>query len=72
MRPDEIEDRADLARHIEGSVFPADRHALVESARRMNAPQQIIDRLSGLPEGVYSHTEAVWEALGGRRDPRRA
>ncbi len=72
LRPDEIEERADLARHIEGSIYPADRDALVASARRMNAPQKIIDRLSRLPDGVYSHTEAVWEALGGRREPRRA
>jgi hypothetical protein len=71
LRDDEIEARTDLARRLEGSVFPADRDELVTSARRMHAPDALVDRLSRLPAGTYTHTEAVWEALGGRRDPRR-
>ncbi|HVF13821.1 MAG TPA: DUF2795 domain-containing protein [Acidimicrobiales bacterium] len=71
LRYDEIEGRTELARHLEGSVFPADRDALVASARRMNAPDDLVDRLSRLRDGEYTHTEAVWEALGGRGEPRR-
>lgn len=71
LRDDEIEERTDLARHLEGSVFPADRDALVASARRRHAPDALIDRLSRLPDGTYTHTEAVWEALGGRPEPGR-
>ena len=71
-REDEVEERRQLARHLEGSVFPADRDALVESARRMNAPEKLVARLSRLPDREYTHTEAVWEALGGRTEPRRA
>jgi hypothetical protein len=63
---DEIEARTELARHLEPSVFPADRVALLASAERQNAPGAIIEALSGLPEGTFEHTEAVWEALGGR------
>jgi hypothetical protein len=72
LRDDEIEDRSNLARHLEPSVFPAGRDALVESARRMQAPAELVDRLSTLPDDTYTHTEAVWEALGGRREPGRA
>jgi hypothetical protein len=72
LRDDEVEARSDLARHLEGSVFPADREALVASARRMGAPDDLVGRLSRLPDDTYSHTEAVWEALGGRAEPRRA
>ena len=71
LRDDEVEARSDLARHLEGSVFPARPDALVASARRMHAPQDLVDRLSRLPDRTYSHTEAVWEELGGRREPRR-
>ncbi len=71
LRDDEIEERSDLARHLEGSVFPASRDSLVASARRMHAPEHLVDRLSELPDGTYSHNEAVWEALGGRKEPRR-
>src|SRR3954452_340970 len=35
---DEVEARTELARHLEPSVFPADRAALVASAQHLQAP----------------------------------
>jgi hypothetical protein len=67
---DEVEARTELARHLQPSVFPADRAALVESARRMGASDALIGRLEQLPEGTFDHLEAVWEALGGRVEYR--
>lgn len=69
---DQLEARAELARHLEPSVFPADREALSESARRQNAPAWILDSLTALPDGPFETTEAVWEALGGSKEERRA
>ena len=63
---DEVEARTELARRLDPSVFPADRAALVANAQRRQAPPQLIERLSGLPDGTFDHVEAVWEALGGR------
>jgi len=63
---DEVEARTELARHLQPSVFPADRAALIESARGMGASDQLLDRLGQLPDGTFDHMEAVWEALGGR------
>src|SRR5947209_7441666 len=63
---DEIEARTELARHLEPSVVPADRAALLASARRLQAPAAVVERLSALPDGTFEHMEAVWEALGGR------
>jgi uncharacterized protein DUF2795 len=63
---DEVEARTELARHLQPSVFPADREALVESARGMGASDDLLTRLSQLPEGTFDNLEAVWEALGGR------
>jgi len=63
---DEVEARAELARHLQPSVFPADRDALMASARTSGAPEELIGRLGELPDGTFDHMEAVWEALGGR------
>ena len=66
LSPDEIETRSLLAAHLAGTVWPADREALVAQAGREFAPEWLVDRLSSLPAGTFTHTEAVWEALGGR------
>lgn len=62
----EVEARSLLATHLRPSVWPADREALLASARETNAPGWLLDNLASLPDGTFTHTEAVWEALGGR------
>ena len=69
---DELEARSEIARHLRPSVFPARPGALVETAMAEHAPQWVVDRLSTLPDGLYDHFEAVWEALGGEEDYPRA
>ncbi|HEX2274145.1 MAG TPA: DUF2795 domain-containing protein [Acidimicrobiales bacterium] len=63
---DEVEARSVLATHLRPSVWPADREALLASARETNAPAWLLDQLALLPDGTFTHTEAVWEAMGGR------
>ena len=63
---DEVEARSILAASLRPSIWPADRDAVIACAREENAPGWLLERLSQLPEGTFSHTEAVWEALGGR------
>lgn len=63
---EEIEARSLLATYLRPSIWPADRDTLLACATETNAPADVLDRLSQLPDGEYSHTEAVWEALGGR------
>jgi hypothetical protein len=60
---EEIELRHDLARYIEGHIFPAERDDIVASARGMNAPQAVIDRLEMLPSRFYDGFPDVWDAL---------
>jgi hypothetical protein len=62
---DQVESRAVLAASLERGIFPADRDALLESARRLNASAEVKAALSALPDGTFEHVEAVWEALGG-------
>jgi len=63
---DEIEERSRLAAYLRPSVWPADRAALLACATDLHASADVLDRLSQLPDGTFSHLEAVWEALGGR------
>ena len=67
---DEAEARSRMASYLRPSVWPADRETLVACATDLNAPPDVLDRLRGLPDGTFSHTEAVWEASGGRVESR--
>jgi len=67
---DEVETRSTMASYFRPSVWPADREALMAVAREEHAPHWVIERLSQLPNGIYTHTEAAWEALGGRVELR--
>ncbi|HEX3623215.1 MAG TPA: DUF2795 domain-containing protein [Acidimicrobiales bacterium] len=67
---DEAEARSRLAAHLRPSIWPADRETLLACAEEMHAPPDILDRLRQLPDGMFSHTEAVWEASGGRVESR--
>lgn len=72
VRPtdEEFEARAELARHLQPSVFPARPARLLESAEEQHAPQWILDALHALPDDSYPTVEAVWQALGGSREQR--
>ena len=66
MDADELEARSELARSVAPSAFPADREALLDSARQNQATQPVLERLARLPEGhTFENVEAVWLALGG-------
>lgn len=67
---EELEARADIARHLDPSVFPARTGELVASAEEHHAPEWIVGLLRGLPDDTYENTEAVWEALGGTAEHR--
>jgi len=53
----------DLARYIEHHIFPAERDDIVASARRMQAPRPVVERLEMLPSCFYDGLPDVWDAL---------
>ena len=69
MSFDDINARADLARSLEPSVFPARAGELVETARQNYAPEETIRRLEMLPDSTYENVQQVWAALGGPVEP---
>lgn len=67
---DALELRADIARHLNPSVFPATRSEIIESARENHAPESILDLLESLPEGFYENLQVLWQGLGGSPERR--
>lgn len=68
---DDAEARSDIARYLDPSAFPADRHGLVENAAANNAPEVVLERLQALPAGrTYERLPDVWAALGGTVEHR--
>jgi hypothetical protein len=68
---DEVVLRSRLATSIEPSVFPADRAALLDSARGQHADDDVIARLTRLPaDRRFETVSEVFEALGGHTEHR--
>ena len=68
---DDAETRADIARFLTPSAFPADRERLVANAEASNAPEAVLERLQALPAGrTYEAMPDVWAGLGGMAEHR--
>jgi hypothetical protein len=68
---DDAETRADIARFLNPSAFPADREALVADAEGNQAPAEVLERLEALPAGrAYENIQEIWSALGGTVEHR--
>ncbi len=64
------EARADLARHLQPSIFPADRTRLLASAREGHAPESMLELIEQVPDGrEFANVQEIWETLG-LPDPR--
>jgi hypothetical protein len=69
LTPFGVRARSELARHLEPSVFPADREALLGSVRDRPGAEEVATALGRLPEGrQFANVQEVWEALGGGED----
>ena len=66
LSPDGNEnDLSRFGRYIGLSALPGDREALLKSARDLEAPDDILATLEGLPEGTtYRNVAEVWRATG--------
>ena len=66
----EVDERSELARFVEPSVFPASRDDLLESAAGSFAPDRVMSRLRALPDRRFGTVQEVWSALGGPAEHR--
>ena len=68
---DDAEARADIARFLTPSAFPADREALLADAEGNHAPATVVERLQALPAGrADENVQDIWAALGGTVEHR--
>ena len=68
---DDAETRADIARFLSPSAFPADREALLADAEANQAPAGVVERLQALPAGRdFENVQDIWSALGGTVEHR--
>lgn len=72
MTYDEVEERSRLGRYIPRSSLPGDREELILGANTLNAPEDVITQLAGLPAGeTYRTVNEIWAALGHHNEERR-
>ena len=72
MTPQGVYVRSDLARHLDRSVYPAHRGALLGALHRHQAPDALVNRVAALPsDQVYPNVQAVVQALGYGVEDRR-
>ena len=72
MSPEDVEIRAELARSLRPSAFPAHPARLVEVAEEENASSVLIAFLRRLPDRRYETPEDVYEALGEPGEHQRS
>lgn len=53
-----------ISQYLEGVEFPCTKDQLVMHARQRNAPQDVIDGLTRLPDRQYFSMAGIWDGLG--------
>ena len=62
---DDIEGRAELARQLTPSVFPARPLELAEALREENGSESLVSAIADLPDRVYENVAQVWAEMTG-------
>ncbi|MFJ9037207.1 DUF2795 domain-containing protein [Streptomyces sp. NPDC102406] len=63
--------RLELARHLERTVFPADRQTVLDTLQAHHAPDPVLDAARGLPDGSsYANVTELVDAI--ERGPSQA
>ncbi|MDQ1006358.1 hypothetical protein QFZ82_000843 [Streptomyces sp. V4I23] len=59
--------RLELARHLDRTVFPADRRAVLRALEESHAPEPVLEEARRLPEdGTFHNADEIVRALGHR------
>jgi hypothetical protein len=72
MRPEDVEQRAELASYLGKAVYPAVREMLIDRAIEAEAPDAVVALLKRLPSGrEFTNINDVWQTLGGQVETKR-
>jgi len=69
---EEVAQRAELARFLQPGAFPARSDELLRMAEDAFATDDVLRLLRALPDGRYDNVQAVWAAVGGSVEAKRA
>jgi Protein of unknown function (DUF2795) len=53
----------EVQKYLSGANYPATRHELCEQAKKNGASEDVIEALSGMPEGQYEGPNRVSSAI---------
>ncbi len=70
LTPQEVELRQDLARFLDGKIFPATQDDVLANARSNGAPEHVTAWFKRLPNRTYEGFPEVWETGSGHDEPR--
>jgi Protein of unknown function (DUF2795) len=69
--PDYREERARIGKHLPRAVFPATGARIVAQARKLKAPEDVLEALRRLdPAHHYSNAQELWKSLHLSSGPR--
>jgi hypothetical protein len=72
MTPAEVARRSNLGRFVPMDALPGRRDEVIEGARRMTAPDAVIEELKRLPaDKEFETVSQIWAALGHHNEARR-
>lgn len=61
MRPQTLRS---VVQYLKGLDLPARKQEIIDTARRNQAPQDVINVLEQIPDQVYQEMDDVWRAVG--------
>ena len=72
LTEEDVERRSQIAGYLGKEIWPAGSAQILEKARELDAPDDIVDQLSRLPaDGVYANVQDVYTALSGGGETHR-
>jgi Protein of unknown function (DUF2795) len=69
--PDYREERARIGKYLPRALFPATGAQIVAQARKVNAPNEVLEALATLDQGHrYANAQELWKSLHLSSGPR--
>lgn len=53
-----------ISHYLEGIDYPAGKQDLLNQAKKNNAPDDVIDAITKLPEHSYGNMAELWHGIG--------
>jgi type III secretion system FlhB-like substrate exporter len=58
-----METQANIAQYLDTTAFPATREEIIQMAEDNGAPDEVMELLGRIPDGVYETIHEVWALI---------